>query len=108
MHDSVALPLQHRHVFRSRDPDETGAFMATKEFRLDCRRARRRRSISLPTLLTCPAVYLGYIQYGSAATIHVPDVRARDDYWVQLPVRGACEITNNAGSVVCAPGHAVV
>jgi len=108
MHDSVALPLQHRHIFRRRDPDETGAFMATKEFRLEMPPREAEAFDFVANVAYLPGSYLGYIQYGSAATIHVPDVRARDDYWVHLPVRGACEITNNAGSVVCAPGHAVV
>lgn len=107
MHEGGALPLQHRRVFSSRDPDQTGAFMATKEFRLELSRREARNFDFVANVAYMPGSYLGYIQYGAAATIHVPDVRARDDYWIHLPLRGACEITNNAGSAVCAPGQAV-
>jgi AraC-like DNA-binding protein len=103
-----ALPLHHRPVFNSRDPDQTGAFMASKEFGLELAPREAKAFDFVANVAYMPGSYLGYVQYGAAATIRVPDVRARDDYWVHLPVRGGCEITNNAGSVVCSPGHAVV
>jgi AraC-like DNA-binding protein len=54
-----------------------------------------------------PGSYLGYIRYGAAATIHVPDVRVRDDYWMHVSVRGGCEIVNGAGCAICLPNQAV-
>jgi AraC-like DNA-binding protein len=107
MHD-VAQPLRHRRVFGSRNADETRAFMATKEFGLELAPREAKAFDFAANVAYMPGSYLGFVQYGAAATIHVPDIRARDDYWLHLPLRGACEITNNAGSVICAPGRAVV
>ena len=107
MHDS-AQPLRQRRVYSSQDPDQTRAFMATKEFGLELKPRDARAFDFVANAAYLPGSYLGYIQYGAAATIHVPDIRARDDYWLHLSVRGACEIVNNAGSVVCAPGRAVL
>jgi len=99
MHDS-AQPLRQRRVYSSQDPDQTRAFMATKEFGLELKPRDARAFDFVANAAYLPGSYLGYIQYGAAATIHVPDIRARDDYWLHLSVRGACEIVNNAGSVV--------
>jgi len=108
MHESVALPLQHRRVYSSRDPEQTRAFMASKEFGLELAPREAKSFDFIANIGYMPGSYLGYIQYGAAAKIHVPDVRARDDYWLHLPLRGACEITNSVGSAVCAPGRAVL
>jgi AraC-like DNA-binding protein len=108
MHGGVALPLKHRRVYSSRDPEQTRAFMASKEFGLELAPREAKTFDFIANIAYMPGTYLGYIQYGAAVTIHVPDVRARDDYWLHLPLRGACEITNNAGSAVCSPGRAVV
>jgi AraC-like DNA-binding protein len=108
MHDGVALPLQKRRIFDSRDPDQTHAFMASKEFGLELAPREARAFDFIANIAYLPGSYLGYVQYGAAATIRVPDVRARDDYWLHLPLRGACEINNNAGSAVCALGQAVI
>ena len=106
--NEAALPLQNRRVFDSRDADATHAFMASKEFKLELAPREKKAFDFIANVAYMPGSYLGYIQYGSAATIHVPDVRARDDFWLHLPVHGACEITNSAGSAICSPGHAVV
>src|SRR4051794_22053285 len=103
-----ALPLHNRRVFGSRDAEATRAFMATKEFGLELPPREGRVFDFVANVAYMPGSYLGYIQYGSQATIHVPDVRARDDYWLHLAVKGACEITNSAGSVVCGGGNAIV
>ena len=107
MHDS-AQPLRQRRVYGSRDPDQTRAFMATKEFGLELRPRDAGAFDFVANVAYLPGSYLGYIQYGAAATIYVPDIRARDDYWLHLPLRGACEIVNNAGGAICAPGQAVL
>ena len=106
--NEAALPLHNRRVFDSRDADATRAFMASKEFKLDLAPREAKNFDFIANVAYMPGSYLGYIQYGAAATIHVPDIRARDDFWLHLPVRGACEITNSAGSAICSPGQAVV
>ena len=106
--NEAALPLQNRRVFDSRDADATHAFMASKEFKLELAPREKKVFDFIANVAYMPGSYLGYIQYGSAATIHVPNVRARDDFWLHLPVHGACEITNSVGSAICSPGQAVV
>ena len=107
MHDS-AQPLRRRRVFDSRNPDQTRAFMAGKEFGLELKPRDAKAFDFVANAAYLPGSYLGFIQYGAAATIRVPDVRARDDYWLHLAVQGACEITNNAGSTVCVGDQAVL
>ncbi len=103
-----ALPLLHkRRVYASRNADETSAFMAAKEFLLDLSPRDAGAFDFIANVAYMPGSYLGYIQYGAAATIKVPDLRVRDDYFVHLPVRGACEIINGAGSAICLPNQAV-
>jgi AraC-like DNA-binding protein len=108
MHDGARLPLHRRPVYSSRNPDETRAFMAGKEFTLELAPREAKAFDFVANVGYMPGSYLGYIQYGAAATIHVPDIRARDDYWVHLPVQGACEVTNNIASLVCEAGRAVI
>lgn len=108
MLDRAALPLQHRRVYSSRDPDQTLAFMRSKEFGLELAPREAKSFDFIANIAYMPGSYLGYVQYGAAATIHVPEIRARDDYWLHLPLRGACEITNNAGGAICSPGRAVL
>jgi len=108
MHESAALPLSHRRVYGSRNPEETQAFMAAKEFSLELAPREAKAFDFVANVGYLPGSYIGYIQYGAAATIRVPDIRARDDYWVHLPVRGGCEITNKTGTLVCTRGRAVI
>ncbi len=108
MRRNIALPLDHRRVYRSRNAEETRAFMASKEFMLELAPGKTKEFDFVANVGYMPGSYLGYIQNGAAATIHVPDVLARDDYWVHFPLIGASEISNNAGSLVCSIGRAVI
>jgi len=101
-------PLLHNWpVYASRNVDETAAFMAAKEFRLDLLPREASAFDFIANVAYMPGSYLGYIQYGAAASIHVPDVRVRDDYWLHFPVRGCCEIHNSLGTALCSPKQAV-
>jgi AraC-like DNA-binding protein len=103
-----ALPLLHNWpVHASRNVDETAAFMAAKEFRLELSPRESGAFDFIANVAYLPGSYLGYIQYGAAATIHVPEVRVRDDYWLHFPVRGCCEIHNSLGTALCSPEQAV-
>jgi len=82
--------------------------MASKEFTLELAPKTAKEFDFVANAGYMPGSYLGYIQYGAAATIHVPDVRTRDDYWVHFPLNGASEITNKAGNLVCSTGRAVI
>jgi AraC-like DNA-binding protein len=103
---SAAPMLESRRVFQSRDVDETRAWLRGKEFRFDplgrpaVRPDVRMNGIYLPNM------YLGYLQYGVAATVQAAP--ARNDYWVQLPVRGALDASFGGDSIACDSYRAVV
>jgi AraC-like DNA-binding protein len=92
----------------SRDADMTREFMKAKEFHLDLHPREARAFDFAASAAYLPNSYLGYIQYGSAATVRVPDDRQRDDYFLHFPLRGRAEVNNDAGSVICRPGLAVI
>lgn len=100
--------LQHRRVFQSRDPEETRAFMQTKEFDLDLETREAGAFDFVANAAYLPNSYIGYVCYGSAVRVHVPAERKRDDFFIHFPVRGKSEIVNHAGSVVCARGRGVI
>ena len=99
--------LDKRRVYASRNVDETAAFMGAKEFRLDLSPRDAGAFDFIANAAYMPGSYLGYIQYGAAATIHVPDIRVRDDYWLHFSARGSCEIHNSLGTILCSPEQAV-
>lgn len=102
------LPLLHnRRVYASRNVEQTAAFMAAKEFGLDLPPREAASFDFIANAAYLPGSYIGYIQYGAAATIRVPNIRVRDDYWLHLPVRGSSEIINSAGSALCSPDQAI-
>lgn len=100
--------LQHRRVLESRDPDMTRGFMAAKEFYLDLPARAARAFDFAASAVYLPNSYLGYIQYGAAATVRVPDGRARDDFFIHFPLHGQAEVINDAGSIICRPDQAVI
>lgn len=102
------LPLMHnRRVHASRNVEEVAAFMASKELRLDLSPRAAGQFEFIANAAYMPGSYLGYIQYGAAATIQVPQVRVRDDYWLHFSVRGSWEVHNSVGTVLCSPEQAV-
>jgi hypothetical protein len=99
--------MHNRRVYASRNVEESAAFMASKELRLDLSPRAAGQFDFIANAAYMPGSYLGYIQYGAAATIQVPDVRVRDDYWLHFSVRGSWEIHNSVGTVLCSPEQAV-
>src|SRR5262245_46721478 len=98
--------LESRPVFHSRDVDETRAFLRGKEFRFDpVGRPAPRPDVRLNGIYL-PSMYLGYLQYGIAASIHAAP--ARNDYWVQLPIRGMLAANFGGDDIACDPRRAVV
>jgi AraC-like DNA-binding protein len=97
--------LENRSVFHSRDPDETRAFLTSKDFRFDF---PAREAASLDARFNgvyLPGMYLGYVQYGAPVVVRAA---GRDDYWIQLPVRGHLEVNTGAAEVQCRGGRAAV
>jgi AraC-like DNA-binding protein len=97
--------LENRTVFRSRDPDETHAFLVSKEFRFEL------PARAAPALDACfngvylPGMYIGYVQYGAPVSVRAV---GRDDYWVQFPLRGRLEVKTGGADVQCRDGIAAV
>jgi len=54
-------------VFRSRDPEETRAFLVEKQFHFDMAPRQRRELGAQLNGVYLPSMYLGYIEYGGAA-----------------------------------------
>jgi AraC-like DNA-binding protein len=98
--------LERRPVFHSRDVDETRAWLRGKEFRFDpLGRQAGQPDVRLNGVYL-PSGYLGYLQYGVKACIRAAP--ARDDYWVQLPIRGALDAIFGNNTIACSPRRAVV
>jgi AraC-like DNA-binding protein len=100
--------LQNRRISESRDFDASRAFLESKDFHLDLHPREARQFDFIANALYLPNSYIGYIQYGGEATVRAPSIRARDDYFIHLPLRGAAEVTNQAGCVVCNAHRGVV
>jgi AraC-like DNA-binding protein len=100
--------LQNRRVSESRDLDATRAFMETKEFYLDLHPSEARGFDFIANALYLPNSYIGYIQYGAGTTVRVPGARARDDYFIHLPLSGAAQVVNDAGGAICDRHHGVI
>jgi hypothetical protein len=94
-----AAPLLERHrIFHSRNVDEARAYLQSKEFRLDL---SPRRAGELDTRINgvyLPGMCFGYFQYGPPVSTRAV---GRDDYWIQLPIRGQIEVAGSAGTVIC-------
>ena len=93
--------LEKQRIFRSCNPDEAVAFLHGKKFRFDLsRRAAKQLDLQINGIYL-PNLYVGYIQYGSPATIQTnPE---RDDYWLQLPIREHIEFTVAHQCISCGP-----
>jgi AraC-binding-like domain len=99
-------PLESRRVFHSRDVDETRAWLRGKEFWFDPIGRQAARPDVRMNGIYLPSLYLGYLQYGIAASIHAAP--ARDDYWVQLPIRGMLAANFGGDDIACDQRRAVV
>jgi AraC-like DNA-binding protein len=98
--------LERRRVFHSRDVDETRAWLRGKEFRFDPLGRQTARPDVHMNGVYLPSLYLGYLQYGVKAMIRAAP--ARNDYWVQLPIRGSLDASFGGDTINCSPRRAVV
>jgi AraC-like DNA-binding protein len=86
-------------VFHSRDADETGQFLGNIgfDFKLGGGRSLGAVDVRLNGAYF-PSLWLGYTQYGAAATI---ETETRPDFWLQLPLRGGVEASHGRHTVAC-------
>lgn len=101
-----APTFERQRIFRSSDVEATRAFLRDLNFRFDPLRRDARGFDARVNGVYMPGLWLGYIQYGSAVSLR--RLPAREDYWVQLPLRGHIETTVAQEDVVADPFHALV
>jgi AraC-like DNA-binding protein len=99
-------PLLRRHrIFCSSDTEEARTFLKSKEFRLELASRQPRELDMCINGVYLPGMYIGYIQYGPPVEVRAV---ARDDYWVQLPIRGQMEVVSGGDNVICDSSRAAV
>jgi AraC-like DNA-binding protein len=98
--------LERQRIFHSRDAEETRAFLHGKEFRFEVApRNTRQLDVHLNGVYL-PNTYIGYLQYGSPVEIRATP--ARNEYWIQLPVRGHIDVAVGAKVVACGTSRAAI
>jgi AraC-like DNA-binding protein len=93
--------LDNLCIFQSRDRDETHAWLQKVDFHVDYPARAAGQPDTRLNGVYLPGMYLGYAQYGSAVVVRASP--ARNDYWVQLPLRGHLEATVGRTSIDCNP-----
>jgi AraC-like DNA-binding protein len=96
--------LEHRPLLRSRDVDETRAFLDPFGLRFDPIGPDRTLDARFNGEFL-PGIYIGYVQFGAAALVRV-DREA--DYVVELPLQGRFEAASRREAVSCDAHQAVV
>ena len=98
--------LERLRVFQSQDAEETRSFLRGKNYRLDLPRKPAGRFDARINGIHLPQSYVGYIQYGAASVAFSP--QGRQDYWLQLPLRGNLRATIGYDDVACTPNRAAI
>jgi AraC-like DNA-binding protein len=103
---NASLMERHR-IFRSRDAEETRAFLRGKNYVWDCRRQKTGElDAKLNGIYICN-LYIGYVQYGGLpAELSPPPVR--NEYWLQFPIRGQLAAAIGPESVDCDPSRGAI
>jgi AraC-like DNA-binding protein len=105
---SAAAPLLERHrIFHSRDTEETRAFLRAKNYECDFRRHKAGELDTRLNGIYTSGLYLGYVQYGGLP-VELSPALERNDYWIQLPIRGQLAALVGRESVDCDPKRAAI
>ena len=99
--------LEQLRIFRSRNADETRAFLRAKDYRFDIARRHANQLDARLNGVYMPGLYMGYAQYGGASVVLSPS-SARTDTWIHLPLRGQLEAVIGNDSVACNPNVAAI
>ena len=91
---------------RSSDPERMQAYLDTVGFRVEALRNDDAPLDMRVNGVYLPGMFIGYTQYGKAATIRAAPERT--DYWFLLPVRGNLEAQVRKDLVDCDPGRGVL
>jgi AraC-like DNA-binding protein len=96
---ATATALLERHrIFHSRSPEETRAFLTSKQFRLNYPDSGASVDAHINGIYL-PGSYIGCFYYGRATQIHATP--ARTDFWIQIAMRSRFELTQGREQVVC-------
>jgi AraC-like DNA-binding protein len=98
--------LEWHKVFDSRDAEETRAFLDTMAFRFDLAARDAAQLAACVSGIYLPGIYIGRAQYG--APLALGPSRARNDYWLHLPIRGMWQAAVGQHTVICDIRHATV
>src|SRR5260221_1579336 len=91
--------LARRPVFRSRDVDETRVFLQGSGLHFESANGERSALDVQLNGVFRTAMYFGYTQYGTSASVRMdPDYAS---YWIKLPLRGQLEAAYRSGAVTC-------
>ena len=91
--------LEWHRVLRSRDAEETRAFLGSMAFRFD---VAARDAAQLDVCVNgvyLPGIYIGCAQYGAPVALGASPMR--NDYWVHLPIRGVWEAAIDHDTLAC-------
>jgi AraC-like DNA-binding protein len=101
-------PLLDRYrVLHSRDAEQTRSFLEGKGYCFDLPPRHARLLRTRINSVYMPSLYIGYIDYGSLPVTLSPSV-ARDDYLVQLPMRGHLAASIGSESIDGSSARAVI
>jgi len=98
--------LEWHRVLRSRDAEETRAFLGSMAFRFD---VAARDAAQLDVCVNgvyLPGIYIGCAQYGAPVALGASPMR--NDYWVHLPIRGVWEAAIDHDTLNCDARSAAV
>jgi AraC-like DNA-binding protein len=98
MRSDAAPILESLAVFHSRDADQTGEFLGGIGFDFEIGGRSSRTVDARLNGAYFPSLWLGYTQYGAAATV---ETETRSDYWLQLPLRGGIEVMLGRQTIGC-------
>jgi AraC-like DNA-binding protein len=91
--------LERQRVFQSRDPEQTSAFLETRCFGFEVSPGNAGQLDVRLNGVYLPNSFVSYLQYGSPVTIRA--THARNDYWIQLPIRGQLEVSAGRDRAIC-------
>jgi AraC-like DNA-binding protein len=105
MHHGAAPLLERHRIFHSRIVDEARAYLERKEFHLEINPRWAGELDMRINGIYLPGMWFGYFQYGLPVATRAV---GRDDYWVQMPIRGQIEVMGSSSSAICDTRRAAV
>src|SRR5262245_52626134 len=94
--------------YSSRNVDEAIALLQALDYDLRLSPREMGEFGLLSNAAHMPKSYLGYIRYGAAVQVRVPEARKRNDYFIHLPAHGKSETENRGGRFACQRGQGVI